>query len=135
MVTRSGRACAASIPVEPSWVEFAAPIIAAPDLAHRVRAAAGRSDRRVARADRAVGFAPPLRSTAPASLQVQRLLAARGQRRAPSVPDVMIAAERARLTVLHTDKDFELIVEVTLWRRSGPRVCKGRGSGAEMATA
>jgi len=47
----------------------------------------------------------------------------------------MIAAERARLTVLHTDKDFELIVEVTLWRRSGPRVCKGRGSGAEMATA
>ena len=76
-------------------------------------------------------------STEERAVQVQRLLAARGQHRAPSVPDLVIAAiaERARLTVLHADKDFELIVEVTLWRRSGPRVCKGRGSGAEMATA
>jgi predicted nucleic acid-binding protein len=49
------------------------------------------------------------------TVQVQRLLAARGQHRAPSVPDLVIAAiaERARPTVLHTDKDFELIAEVT----------------------
>lgn len=49
------------------------------------------------------------------TVQVQRLLAARGQHRAPSVPDLMIAAiaEQAHLTVLHTDKDFELIAEIT----------------------
>lgn len=49
------------------------------------------------------------------TMQVQRLLAARGQHRAPSVPDLMIAAiaERAHLIVLHTDKDFELIAAIT----------------------
>lgn len=49
------------------------------------------------------------------AVEVQRLLAARGQHRAPSVPDLVIAAiaERAHLTVLHTDKDFELIAEIT----------------------
>lgn len=47
--------------------------------------------------------------------QVQRLLAERGQHRAPSIPDLLIAAvaELAALTVLHVDKDFELIAEVT----------------------
>ena len=35
--------------------------------------------------------------------------------RAPSTPDMLIAAtaEEARLTVLHVDKDFELIAGVT----------------------
>jgi predicted nucleic acid-binding protein len=35
--------------------------------------------------------------------------------RAPSMPDVMVAvaAERAGLTVLHYDKDFDLIADVT----------------------
>ncbi|MHA6798096.1 PIN domain-containing protein [Bounagaea algeriensis] len=49
------------------------------------------------------------------AVEVQRLLAARGQHRAPSVPDLVIAAlaERAHLTVLHADKDFELIAEIT----------------------
>ena len=49
------------------------------------------------------------------AVAVQRLLVARGQHRAPSVPDLIIAAiaEHARLTVLHVDKDFELISEVT----------------------
>jgi len=43
------------------------------------------------------------------------LLADRGQHRAPSVPDLMIAAtaESAGLVVLHDDKDFELIAEIT----------------------
>ncbi len=43
------------------------------------------------------------------------MLAARGRHRGPSVPDLIIAAvaEHARLTVLHVDRDFELIAEVT----------------------
>ncbi len=49
------------------------------------------------------------------AIEVQRLLAERGQHRAPSVPDLIIAAtaELAELTVLHVDKDFELIAQVT----------------------
>lgn len=43
------------------------------------------------------------------------LLASRGQYRAPSIPDLLIAAiaEMAGLVVLHVDKDFELIGEVS----------------------
>jgi len=46
---------------------------------------------------------------------VLRHLAERGQHRAPSIPDLLIAAaaETARLTVLHLDKDFELIAGIT----------------------
>lgn len=49
------------------------------------------------------------------SLEVQALLADRGQHRAPSIPDLLIAAiaEARHLTVLHVDKDFELIANVT----------------------
>jgi predicted nucleic acid-binding protein len=49
------------------------------------------------------------------AVEVLRSLAERGQHRAPSIPDLLIAAaaERGRLTVLHVDKDFELIAEVT----------------------
>lgn len=47
--------------------------------------------------------------------EVQAALADLGHHRAHSVPDLLIAAtaELARLTVLHVDKDFELIAEVT----------------------
>lgn len=47
--------------------------------------------------------------------EVQMLLADRGQHRAPSIPDLLIAAtaEKARMTVLAVDKDFDLIAEVT----------------------
>lgn len=67
---------------------------------------------------------PPLNST-PVEYQtptiedraaeVQMLLADRGQHRAPSVPDLIVAAtaELAGLTVLHVDKDFDLIAEIT----------------------
>jgi predicted nucleic acid-binding protein len=43
------------------------------------------------------------------------LLADRGQHRAPSIPDLLIAAaaELAGLTVLHVDKDFEIIAAIT----------------------
>ena len=49
------------------------------------------------------------------AVAVQSLLAERGQHRAPSVPDLLIAAAAALagLTVLHLDKDFELISDVT----------------------
>jgi predicted nucleic acid-binding protein len=49
------------------------------------------------------------------SVEVLTLLADRGQHRAPSVPDLIIAAtaELAGLTVLHMDKDFEIVADVT----------------------
>ena len=49
------------------------------------------------------------------ALDVLTLLADRGQHRGPSIPDLLIAAtaELAGLTVLHHDKDFDLIAELT----------------------
>jgi predicted nucleic acid-binding protein len=49
------------------------------------------------------------------ALELQFALAQRGHHRAPSIPDLLIAAtaELAELTVLHLDKDFELIAELT----------------------
>jgi predicted nucleic acid-binding protein len=49
------------------------------------------------------------------AVEVQLALADRGLHRAASIPDLLIAAtaERARLTVLHLDKDFELIADLT----------------------
>jgi predicted nucleic acid-binding protein len=46
---------------------------------------------------------------------VQLALADRGHHRAPSIPDLLVGAtaELAGLTVLHLDKDFELIADVT----------------------
>jgi hypothetical protein len=49
------------------------------------------------------------------AVEVLVSLAERGRHRAPSIPDILIAAtaELSGLTVLHLDKDFEMIVEVT----------------------
>jgi predicted nucleic acid-binding protein len=49
------------------------------------------------------------------AVEVLALLADRGQHRAPSIPDLIIAAvaELAGLTVLHLDKDFEIIAGIT----------------------
>ncbi len=49
------------------------------------------------------------------AVQVQSLLADKGQHRAPSIPDLLIAAtaELNNLTVLHLDKDFDLIAAIT----------------------
>lgn len=49
------------------------------------------------------------------AIEVQTLLADSGRHRAPSVPDLIVAAtaELAGLVVLHLDKDFELIAEIT----------------------
>ena len=49
------------------------------------------------------------------TVEIQALLADRGQHRAPSIPDLIIAAtaELAGLTILHLDEDFEVIAAVT----------------------
>jgi len=49
------------------------------------------------------------------AVEVLTLLADRGQHRAPSIPDLITAAtaELAGLTVLHLDKDFEVIADIT----------------------
>lgn len=49
------------------------------------------------------------------AVEVQTLLADRGQHRAPAVPDLLIAAtaELVGLTVLQLDKDFDLIASTT----------------------
>lgn len=49
------------------------------------------------------------------ALELQFALAEQGLHRAPSIPDLLIAAtaELAGLTVLHLDKDFELIAAIT----------------------
>jgi predicted nucleic acid-binding protein len=63
--------------------------------------------------------AMPVEYSAPAiedrALEVQRRLAERGHHRAPSIPDLLIAAtaEINHHTVLHVDKDFELIADFT----------------------
>jgi hypothetical protein len=76
-------------------------------------------------ADLRTGFAHPPLSSMPVeyltpavedrAVEVLALLADRGQHRAPSVPDLIIAAtaELAGLTVLHLDKDFDVIADVT----------------------
>jgi predicted nucleic acid-binding protein len=63
--------------------------------------------------------AMPVEYSAPAiedrAMDVQRRLAERGHHRAPSIPDLLIAAtaEINHHTVLHLDKDFELIADLT----------------------
>ncbi|MGH9155699.1 MAG: PIN domain nuclease [Acidimicrobiales bacterium] len=49
------------------------------------------------------------------AVEVQLLLADRGPHRAPSIPDLLVAAtaELAGLLVLHVDKDFDLIAMAT----------------------
>jgi predicted nucleic acid-binding protein len=83
----------------------------------------GYSARTAAQARAAFGRPPmsamPVEYLTPAiedrALEVQQLLAGKGQHRAPSIPDLLIAAtaELAGLTVLHLDKDFELIGKLT----------------------
>jgi predicted nucleic acid-binding protein len=61
----------------------------------------------------------PIRYLTPAiearAVEIQMLLADRGHHRAPSIPDLLIAAtgELSRLTVLHVDEDFDLIAAIT----------------------
>lgn len=84
---------------------------------------AGFSARSAGDLGRALGSPPlasmPVEYHTPAAedraVHVQRLLAERGQHRAPSIPDLLIAAvaELNQRTVLHLDKDFDLIADLT----------------------
>jgi predicted nucleic acid-binding protein len=49
------------------------------------------------------------------AVEVQLLLADRGQHRAPAIPDLIVAAtaEKGSLTVLAVDKDFDLIAQIS----------------------
>jgi hypothetical protein len=49
------------------------------------------------------------------AVEVQMLLMHGGHHRAPSIPDLLIAAtaEKLGMSVLHADKDFDLIAELT----------------------
>jgi predicted nucleic acid-binding protein len=49
------------------------------------------------------------------AVEVLTLLADRGQHRAPTIPDLIIAAaaELTGLTVLHVDKGFDIIADLT----------------------
>lgn len=49
------------------------------------------------------------------AIEVQAILTERGHHRAPSIPDLLVAAtaEANGHVVLHLDKDFELIAEIT----------------------
>jgi len=49
------------------------------------------------------------------ALEIQLLLAERGYHRATAVPDLLVAAaaDLSDLIVLHVDKDYELIAEMT----------------------
>jgi predicted nucleic acid-binding protein len=84
---------------------------------------AGFSARSAVELSRVMGSPPlaamPVEYLTPAAedraVEVQRLLAERGQHRAPSIPDLLVAAaaELNQRTVLHLDKDFDLIAELT----------------------
>jgi len=71
------------------------------------------------------------------AVELLTLLADRGQHRAPSIPDLIIAAtaELAGLTVLHLDKDFDLIAEITAqpMERLNMDPAAETGSDAEQA--
>lgn len=83
----------------------------------------GYSFRTAAQARREVASPPlslmPVEYLTPAAevraVELQLMLADRGQHRAPSIPDLLVAAaaEIATLTVLAVDKDFELIAQIS----------------------
>ena len=75
------------------------------------------SEHRARRADISLRFAHvPLDQDAfDRALDVQGMLADKGQHRAASIPDLLVAAaaEHAGLTVLHYDGDFDVIAALT----------------------
>lgn len=64
---------------------------------------------------RAFDYFPMTDEIAQRAIEVQGLLAHRGQHRSVSIPDLMVAAtaERYSLTVLHYDADYDRIAAVT----------------------
>ncbi len=78
---------------------------------------AGGAEKLARRADLELRFTrvPVDQRTLDRAVEVQGLLADRGQHRGVNVPDLVVAAaaEQAGLTVLHYDADFDLIATVT----------------------
>ena len=74
-------------------------------------------EHRARRADLALRFVnvPIGQQAFDRAIEVQGLLADKGEHRAASIPDLIVAAvaESAELTVLHYDADFDLIATVT----------------------
>lgn len=74
-------------------------------------------DYRATRADRALALEllPIEQAILDRAFDVQATLAERGEHRGASLPDLIIAAtaERAGVTVLHYDADYDLIASVT----------------------
>lgn len=72
---------------------------------------------RATREDRALALEllPVEQPTLDRAIDIQATLAERGEHRGASLPDLMIAAvaERAGVTVLHYDADYDLIASVT----------------------
>lgn len=83
----------------------------------------GFSFRNFSEASREVSLPPlitmPIAYLTPAiedrAVEVQMLLTRSGHHRAPGIPDLLIAAtaEKLGMSVLHADKDFDLIVDLT----------------------
>lgn len=86
------------------------------DLEQLFSARSGK-EHRARRADIALRFVrvPIDQQTLDRAVEVQGLLADKGQHRAAGIPDLVVAAvaERAGLAVLHYDSDFDLIASVT----------------------
>lgn len=86
------------------------------DLEVLYSARSGREHRSISEQRTAAYELLPLeQSTFERAIEVQGMLADRGQHRAASIPDLLIAAaaESASLTVLHYDSDFDMIASVT----------------------
>jgi predicted nucleic acid-binding protein len=102
--------------LEPLIVEGCVATCSVTDLEQLFSARSG-TEHREWRADIALRYSrvPIDQATLDRAVDVQALLADRGQHRGASLPDLVVAAaaERAGLTVLHYDSDFELIGTVT----------------------
>jgi predicted nucleic acid-binding protein len=102
--------------LEPLILEGALATCAATDLELLFSARSG-AEHRAKRADLDLRFAhvPVDQWVFDRTIEVQGLLADRGQHRGVKLPDLIVAAaaEQAKLTVLHYDGDFDLIAAVT----------------------
>ena len=85
------------------------------DLEILYRARTGTEHTHFRRQREAFEYFPLTDEIARRAVEVQGLLAERAQHRAVSIPDLLVAAiaERFSLTVLHYDRDYERIAEIT----------------------
>ena len=123
LIDKSALVRLGSSPDAEEWANRVAALVLAERGASVTLLEAGFSARSAVELARAMGSPPlaamPVEYLTPAAedraVEVQRLLAERGQHRAPSIPDLLIAAaaELNQRTVLHLDKDFDLIAELT----------------------